>query len=335
MDLRPIERTDWNAALAAFPARTVFHRLEWLELVEESTGASSTCPPATATAASCRCSRSSACARARSRRSDRRFRVGRPPTSDPLRRRPTTRWPRSTRRWLDLLAKASYTEVRVVDHDGSTPDLRPLGFEELLRFETYLLELGRSDDDMFSALTSKCRNVVRKGGKNGYVVREDEGADFVADFWAMSEEVFGRWGIAPGFDERFLHLMVKHLGPAGLIDVRSAWLDDDRAATIVILQDDLTAYYWAGGSFEAHRRGAPNNLLLWSCIEAANRSGRRRFDFVSSSGSAGKFKQSFGPDAVETATHWGRSRTKVEGWMKDGYEWFLRRRRRTAAEGEG
>lgn len=327
VDLQRIDRSRWNAELLAFGSRSVFHRLEWLELLEEALGANvdlvavvdgghvvSLLPQLSVTRGPLTA-------------------VGSPlPGWSSAYMGPLAHDAAGAH---DIVAaalgeaplkRASYAEMRVVDHDGVAPSLEDLGFEELHRFETYLLALARTEDDLWSTVASKGRNVIRKGTKKGYEVRvEDE--DFVTDFWAMSTEVFGRWGIAPGFDERFLHLMVKHLGSAGLLDVRSAFLDDDRAATIVVLRDDRTAYYWAGGTFDAHRTGSPNNLLLWECIRAANADGLARFDFVSSSGSAGRFKKSFGPNAVEVATHWGRSRTRLEGWMKARYEAFLRRRR--------
>lgn len=344
MEIQRIQPADWNDALLDFPARSVFHRLEWLELVAEATGATLDLAEVRHGGA----------------------RVGLFPqlvvSTGPLKASgsPLPGWSSA---YMGPLAdsaanvgrvveaalaaapmkKASYTEMRVLDHAGEAADLGALGFERLLRFETYLLDLGRDEDELFAGLASKCRNVVRKGTKNGYEVRVDTD-DFIPDFWAMSEEVFGRWGIAPGFDERFLHLLVKHLSGAGLLDVRSAFLGDERAATIVILRDDRTAYYWAGGSFDSHRKSSPNNLLLWECIRAANADGLSTFDFVSSSGSAGKFKKSFGPEEVEVATHWGRSRTRLEGWLKIGYEKYLRARRSradatkpedTATPGEG
>ena len=51
----------------------------------------------------------------------------------------------------------------------------------------------------FSAITSKCRNAVRKGIKNGYEVRDEPDTDFVADIASGDfEKLLEKEGAAAG-----------------------------------------------------------------------------------------------------------------------------------------
>ncbi len=227
---------------------------------------------------------------------------------------------------------ASYLDLRVHDPLDQV-DLAPLGFTRQERFETYLLSLAPAETVLWDGLDGKCRNMVRKGERNGYAVREERDAGWIGDFVGMLQEVFARWELRPPCDRDFLERMWSQLRPHGQIAVHSAFHGAERAASAVILRDHATAYYWMGATFDRHRQQSPNNLLLWEAIRAAKAHGCRTFDFVSASGSAGKFKESFGPELVAISNRWSRSRTAVEGWLKTGYEGWLRWRRRARSAG--
>ena len=87
-------------------------------------------------------------------------------------------------------------------------------------------------------------------------------------------------------------------------------------------------YYWAGGSFLDYTRLAPNNLLHWEAIREAARRGLKTYDFISTKGTAGRFKKTFGAQARFVATHWEHCGNAVIRRLKDMYEKRLRRQRR-------
>lgn len=113
-----------------------------------------------------------------------------------------------------------------------------------------------------------------------------------------------------------------------MVRTYSAWQEQQRIAVAIRLYDDRTVYAWNGVSTLEGRKLAPNNLIEWQVIRDAIADGLSEHDFVSISGSAGTFKKSFGHEAVEIATHWARSRSKLEAILKSGYEKYVRLRQR-------
>lgn len=234
----------------------------------------------------------------------------------------------------EAFRSTSYIETRVVNKHQKVC-LAGHRFDRLQDFETYVLDLDRPEESVWEGLESRCRNTVRKAQKQGLVVRAETDDSFLDGFWQQSLEVFGNWGLKPGFTRPFLQAMWQQLVPAGLMTAFSAFEGDRRAASMVILHDDQTAYYQFGATDRERMHLSPNNLLLWEVIRAMQTRGIHTLDMVSSSGTAGKFKRSFGPSAEVMAVHWGRSRTAVEAWMKRSYERFLRWRNRRASPAKG
>jgi hypothetical protein len=207
-------------------------------------------------------------------------------------------------------------------------DLSAHGFEKVLDFDTYCIDLTMPEDALWENLKSECRSRIRKAEKLGLQVREETSAEFVDEFWAMSIETFARTQIQPTFRQGFVEEMWRHLGPEGRLRVLSAWLDEERVGTLVLPLDNHTMYYWGGASYRRFRGLPAHNLLHWEAIKLAQRAGLERYDFVSTLGGAGRFKKTFGPKHVYSSTHWERSRSSLIAALKRGYESYLYMRQR-------
>ena len=232
-----------------------------------------------------------------------------------------------------LLRKASHLEVRIITADQAVPLLA--GFERLREFSTYVLDLRRTEDELWANLDRKCRNAVRRGERQGYRVERESGRDWIDPFLAMAREVFAQWGQRPPYDRALLEAIADELEPAGQLWVYSSWRQPDevdghgdagaarREATSLFFVDDRRVYYWAAGSFDAAKQRAPNNILVWEVIKAARAQGLEQLDFISASGSAGRYKKTFGPEEVAVCEHLARSRTPIEALLKRAYERFF------------
>lgn len=232
-------------------------------------------------------------------------------------------------RWLK---RHAFFACKVLD-DEQTIDLTSLGFTATMDFETYLVDLSLDEDQLWSNMKGECRTRVRKARKLGVEIVEETTQEFADDYWAMCEETFANSGIQPTHNRQFAFEMWDRLHPAGQLLVLSANIEGSRIATLVLPYDDHTMYYWGGASFLQHRSVPAHNLLHWEAMCRAKSMGLRHYDFVSTCGGPGRFKRTFGGDAVRRATHWERSSSKLVSALKDRYERFLHKRRQVSAAG--
>ena len=93
-------------------------------------------------------------------------------------------------------------------------------------------------------------------------------------------------------------------------------------------------YYWGGAAYLKYREIPAHNLLHWHAINQARSMGLREYDFISTIGGPGRFKKTFGPNAVDMATHWERSPSRLLAALKDRYRDYLLKRRRVACAAE-
>ena len=117
-------------------------------------------------------------------------------------------------------------------------DLRPFGVDLLQPFETYLLDLERSEDELWKNLKSECRNRIRKAQKNCYEVRLESGPAFLDDFWTMSVAVFAKTSRNPTFTRQFLDEVWRRLSAAGQVLAISAYRGNQRESIPAIYPDD-------------------------------------------------------------------------------------------------
>jgi lipid II:glycine glycyltransferase (peptidoglycan interpeptide bridge formation enzyme) len=187
------------------------------------------------------------------------------------------------------------------------------------------------EEALWKNLKSECRNRIRKAERLGIQVRHEQSGEFVDDFWAMSTETFARAGAQPTHNRLFAESLWQRLAPHGRLIVLSAFHEGRRIATLVLPCDGRAAYYW-GGAARAETRHLPAaNLLHWEAIRESLRRGLAGYDFNSTTGGPGRFKQTFGPTKVRVATHWERTPSALLAMLKRGVERYRRGRPAVAA----
>ena len=230
-----------------------------------------------------------------------------------------------------LLRGSAYFACKVMDPDDRRIDLTDFGFSQTLRYDTYRLDLTKSEDELWNGFRRECRNHVRKAQKMHVEIREETSPEFIEDYWAMTEETFAKSGVTPTHNRRFIEELWRIGQPRDIVRALSAFHDGQRVSTIVLPHDDRAMYYWGGASYLKYRNLSASNLLQWEGIKLAKRLGKTTYDFISTTGGPGQFKQSFGPEAVNIATHWERSGSRLMLLLKKRYEQYLRRKQRTRA----
>lgn len=227
-----------------------------------------------------------------------------------------------------LFRRYAYFACKVLDHEVPI-DLEEFGFSEVMRFDTYLIDLTLDDQTLWSNLKGECRTRIRKAQKLGVEVRLEQSEDFIGDFWSMSIETFSKANIQPTHTREFVQALWEELSQSQSVIALSAFVEGKRAATLVLPFDSHAMYYWGGAAYLRHRNIPAHNLLHWHAIEQGKHMGLRHYDMISTIGGPGRFKSTFGPQVVERATHWERSPSKWMAALKEQYRRYLLKRRRT------
>jgi CelD/BcsL family acetyltransferase involved in cellulose biosynthesis len=224
----------------------------------------------------------------------------------------------------------AYFACKVIDNHRRI-DLHAFGFSVVLKYQTYRLDLGPEQEQLWSNCRRECRNHIRKAQKLGVTVRPETSPDFINEYWRMSLETFAKANVQPTHNKQLIEELWTNRSDDRSASFLSAFHEEKRVATLVLLADDHTMYYWGGASFMEFRHLSAHNLLQWEAICEAKRRKLQTYDFISTTGGPGRFKESFGPQVVDIATHWERSPSKLMGALKHHYERYLRRRQRLAA----
>jgi len=163
------------------------------------------------------------------------------------------------------------------------------------------LPLEGDPDRLWRAVGPKVRNLVRKAGKAGLIVRAGDPARDLEAFYAVFAENMRDLG-TPVYTPRFFREIFREFPR----DARLTVVEGDgraAAAGICLEHGGFAEIHWAA-SRRAFRDAAPNMLLYWDCIASAARRGRTEFCFGRSTEGSGpyRFKRQWG--AEPTRLHW-------------------------------
>jgi hypothetical protein len=177
--------------------------------------------------------------------------------------------------------------------------LRKLGYKckELL---TSIVDLHGSEEELWSKIDSKRRNLVRKAQSNRLKVM-DSCSEFVDLYYPMLLEVFEKSGKKP-FPKSYYERVVRELNPKGWVRPLLIFHEDRPVAGALFLCFRDTVYYWSGASLSEYRHLAPNDLIQWEIIKWARANGYKSYDLLiiepEKLPGIAHFKLGFGGEAV-------------------------------------
>lgn len=179
---------------------------------------------------------------------------------------------------------------------------------------TFLTQLQKSEDELWTLVESKQRNCVRKGEKSGVeflVCKGEESLVYLSDFQRLRQHTQQ-------------HAIKNHAKASMLLKsdnfFRSLFLNnntilfvgkaDNRVATVALMvQSGQTVYYYSGGSdYELNKKYSCSAFTLWKSICYCNELGIKYFDMGGVPTQPTKdhpaygvyaFKRSFGGEYIE------------------------------------
>jgi predicted N-acyltransferase len=174
------------------------------------------------------------------------------------------------------------------------------------RFKSFEINMTRSEDEIFGAMTSSCRRAVRKSEKEGVVTEQAADLEFADDYYAQLVDVFAKQSLRPTYDLERVRALVKHLQPSGrLLLVRARSPEGKCIATGIFPALGRSMYFWGGASWREDQILRPNEAVFWFAIRYWKELGIEAFDM----GGGGEYKRKYGGVEIEVPhLSWSRFR---------------------------
>lgn len=204
--------------------------------------------------------------------------------------------------YLNTSPGTLYTQVRnLVDTSSYTDPFRRYGFhyDEHL---TILIDLTRSETDLWQDVSTKRRNQIRRAQKEGCVAEEQTSLPALRASYAILEEVYQRARLPLPDFSHFEALLRQADQQSGLRLFTVRWQGEIVGCMLCLAHGTWLFDYYAG-AYSHHYKKYPNDLLPWWVFTWAKKRGYTHFDF----GGAGKasvpygvrdYKKQFGGELV-------------------------------------
>lgn len=159
---------------------------------------------------------------------------------------------------------------------------------------THVLSLDRPQDEIWKGMEGRCRTAIRKAEKSGVTVVRETERECIDPYYAILSALYAAQGrTTPNPRAFYLELWDRFSGRG--LTVLTARHESTIIAGALLLHDRDTVYYLNGCSLHDYNHLNPNNLIQWEAIRLAMGSGARRYDFVGTDiERLAKFKKSFG-----------------------------------------
>jgi hypothetical protein len=180
-------------------------------------------------------------------------------------------------KYLHSRSKASFIELWVPP-DVRTDALREIGYE-VTPFYTSILNLEKSEEDLWSNIHQKTRNQIRKAQKSGVQIIKD-GSVYLAEYYEMVKETLGSEGVSV-LPLRFYEEVLNVLEPKKMAKLFIATHKGKAISGAIFLFYKDTVYYWHGASFREYLSVSPNNLIQWELIKHSQQEGYKKYDLLS------------------------------------------------------
>lgn len=177
-------------------------------------------------------------------------------------------------------------------------------YEDNLNF---LIDLNRTEEELWSSLGRKKRNGVRTAIKNNLVIKEVENYDELKSFYKLLLETSEDAKI-PIKDFKLFYNVYKLLVPKGLSKIYLATYDGLPIAGLLTLNYNNTIYDWYACSTRKYLHLHPNEYLVWNVLSWGAKNGYSTFDFGGAGNPNAKytvrnFKKQFGGTLVNYGTY--------------------------------
>jgi len=172
---------------------------------------------------------------------------------------------------------------------------------ERLGYNNYLVDLTKSQDELWNKVNPKCRRDILRSERRGVVLRDGDLLEDMEIFYGHLQQSHSRSRVP--LVDRSLFLAVAHELPPEQVSLRIAEYAGEPIASVYNLTYRGRIYCWYAGVVRT-RGIAANSCLNWDAIRQGAANGNTLLDFagggwVGQEYGPGRFKARFGGQKVE------------------------------------
>ena len=178
---------------------------------------------------------------------------------------------------------------------------------------SFILDINKSEPELFSGLKSKTRYNIKVAQKHGVQVTVDDSDTAFEDYITLWQQTTSRQGFY-AHDQAYQRHMWAVMKAAGIAHlVRATYQDKPLGIWIIFIYKNILFYPY-GASSRDHREVMANNLLAWNTILFGKSQGCTTFDMWGSLGPEPdpkdpwygfhRFKEGYGGTLMEFVGSW-------------------------------
>jgi CelD/BcsL family acetyltransferase involved in cellulose biosynthesis len=223
----------------------------------------------------------------------------------------------SRRAALQSLTDFAFRELRCVHvevHDRflSADDLGGIGYTRH-PWTGVEVDLGGSEDEVWSNLKSTCRTAIRKASRHGVIVEVADDYAFADDFYGQLVDVFAKQALVPPYGVGRIRELIRIVHPTGrLLLMRARNASGECIATGIFPAMKGRMHFLAGASLRGHQDVRPNEALMWAAMMYWKRRGVEVCDL----GGFMSYKRKWGGVEIEVSSA-SASRLRGLSFLRD------------------
>ena len=209
--------------------------------------------------------------------------------------------PESFRRAEALPAVAEYMKkahrcgyMEAIDARLGFEDIKSINCSHLTR-KTYLLDIDRTDEELFKVFKTDCRNFIRQFERRGAALEiVPPSESFANEYYDQLIDVFAKQNLKPHNSRRQVIRLMEAFRdkPENLLCIRVTEPENGKCiATSIFPGLCDTAYFWGAASWREFQHYRPNEYMIWTAIKYWRERGCKTFDMVG----LRDYKKKFGP----------------------------------------
>lgn len=173
---------------------------------------------------------------------------------------------------------------------------------------SFIIDLTKNEQGLFSRLSPKTRYNVRLAQKHGVTIAEDNQPDTWEAYWKLSEETTKRQHFY-SHNRHYHQLLWDRLHPTSMAHLLKAVYQGKILSTWMLFLFNNVLYYPYGAWSGQHKEVMANNLMMWEAVRWGKNHGAKRFDLWGAAGPETpkndpwqgftRFKEGYGGELVE------------------------------------